>query len=862
MEWVNIREFVQNLKQTLEQLPVAVGIEPETGTLLMATPSKAGTNTEVQSFPVEGAEQQQRPPVVFALKESGFFTEPEATPAVQPVSQEGEPAAAAEVQKDPGKVSSPVVRVQIHQPVTTEGRMNVSTVFEAYPEEPAANMPNAPKLVSLQPAPASSTGVMLEQFFQSLNGTEQRDAQPVWQSVLLQSSQSSDLTVKQESAAPRFFQSSGASVEQPVQPVIQPNGVSGFSPIASMNSTADQNLSQGFVQSTGDGVWNFTLPVQVQFSPADQFSGQVSEFPAEQQQSQLNGVWPTRTVDVQGQSSGAQDIPIENKQSSNMSAQSELLKPSEGSPAPGIIIPRPVGTGAQVSVQSSAMGTGVEAGNSGMVSGPETAVDSPAAVTLVSAMKQDSPDTPSQPQPVQAETTQQQAPQAPLKVTMQPVEIVLKPAPAEVPIAVGKPVSGSNAFVAGKNDGSLVQQPVVAEQIPLNSGETPLDAQSLQGEVVIRKSTLTFEQGMDFERIRPVLIRPGGESVAKPGNEKAGSPVFESNLVSPPVTSSTLSKAEVVQPVVQWSPEPSVFHSTADGPELKPQPILAAENHAVNTSGPMKTAGEGMPFQVSTALSQVSSEPISQQPESSQPVQQAVEQTQSGQDVGMQESLRRELLYPEQDQVRTVGRERPVPESTIPETVSPSHSTQPSTAVKAPESAGVSMTNSPDKPQQPLPPNPVEQLVQTVRTGMLEGRGQMEMQLVPDELGRLRIRISVEDGRVTARIVTESREARAMLESHLPDLRLALGEQGLKVHEVKLSQAGSSVGDELTGGSSSSFGKERQNFANPERQPASDSWSGKPSNPAPVEETRAGMSAVAMDRGTAKVMAGHIDFRA
>ena len=61
-------------------------------------------------------------------------------------------------------------------------------------------------------------------------------------------------------------------------------------------------------------------------------------------------------------------------------------------------------------------------------------------------------------------------------------------------------------------------------------------------------------------------------------------------------------------------------------------------------------------------------------------------------------------------------------------------------------------------------PAVVQQVVQSVRTGVVEGRGEMQLQLVPDQLGRIRMRVAVEDGRVTARIVTETQEARSLLE--------------------------------------------------------------------------------------------------
>lgn len=84
----------------------------------------------------------------------------------------------------------------------------------------------------------------------------------------------------------------------------------------------------------------------------------------------------------------------------------------------------------------------------------------------------------------------------------------------------------------------------------------------------------------------------------------------------------------------------------------------------------------------------------------------------------------------------------------------------------------------------------IQQVAEQAKTLAGQNRGEIRMQLQPDQLGRLRMLIGVEDGVVRARIVTETAEARAMLERHLPDLKLALGDQGLRVQEVRLISAG------------------------------------------------------------------------
>ena len=84
----------------------------------------------------------------------------------------------------------------------------------------------------------------------------------------------------------------------------------------------------------------------------------------------------------------------------------------------------------------------------------------------------------------------------------------------------------------------------------------------------------------------------------------------------------------------------------------------------------------------------------------------------------------------------------------------------------------------------------IDQIARQVNQRLTPGGGEMRLQLVPDDLGKLRIQVGVEDGIVRARIVTETAEVRSLLEHHVDDLKIALAEQGLRIQEVKLTLAG------------------------------------------------------------------------
>lgn len=70
----------------------------------------------------------------------------------------------------------------------------------------------------------------------------------------------------------------------------------------------------------------------------------------------------------------------------------------------------------------------------------------------------------------------------------------------------------------------------------------------------------------------------------------------------------------------------------------------------------------------------------------------------------------------------------------------------------------------------------------------VRGGGAQEalLQLYPEELGRLVVRVSVENERVQLHMKAQDASVRALLESHLPLLRHALGEQGLRLEHVRI----------------------------------------------------------------------------
>jgi len=74
-----------------------------------------------------------------------------------------------------------------------------------------------------------------------------------------------------------------------------------------------------------------------------------------------------------------------------------------------------------------------------------------------------------------------------------------------------------------------------------------------------------------------------------------------------------------------------------------------------------------------------------------------------------------------------------------------------------------------------------------IRSGLRSGMRYVTLELVPEELGRLSIHLSMRDGRLHAAMRAESREAVALLEQNLPELKSALKEAGIEMGNFTLS---------------------------------------------------------------------------
>jgi flagellar hook-length control protein FliK len=83
----------------------------------------------------------------------------------------------------------------------------------------------------------------------------------------------------------------------------------------------------------------------------------------------------------------------------------------------------------------------------------------------------------------------------------------------------------------------------------------------------------------------------------------------------------------------------------------------------------------------------------------------------------------------------------------------------------------------------------IEQIAENVRVSVSEGTSSMEMQLNPENLGKVYLQITAKEGVVNATIAASNEAVRAALEAQLADLRQNLNQAGVKVDAIEVTVA-------------------------------------------------------------------------
>lgn len=113
---------------------------------------------------------------------------------------------------------------------------------------------------------------------------------------------------------------------------------------------------------------------------------------------------------------------------------------------------------------------------------------------------------------------------------------------------------------------------------------------------------------------------------------------------------------------------------------------------------------------------------------------------------------------------------------------------RPTTAQQAhqPQQAPLAQQQAAAKPDITRPVEVGTELVERMTAFLANERGEVRIQLKPEHLGELKIRVSVDHGVLAAEFVTETHAVKSIIEAHLPELRSALQNLGTNVAELSV----------------------------------------------------------------------------
>ncbi|WP_192929649.1 flagellar hook-length control protein FliK [Alkaliphilus serpentinus] len=89
--------------------------------------------------------------------------------------------------------------------------------------------------------------------------------------------------------------------------------------------------------------------------------------------------------------------------------------------------------------------------------------------------------------------------------------------------------------------------------------------------------------------------------------------------------------------------------------------------------------------------------------------------------------------------------------------------------------------------QQIDPQNVMNQVVDKIELLVLNQKSEMKLQLSPENLGTLTIKITIEDGVLTGKVFTANPQVKELLENNLNQLKINLGDKGINVSSLEVS---------------------------------------------------------------------------
>lgn len=111
--------------------------------------------------------------------------------------------------------------------------------------------------------------------------------------------------------------------------------------------------------------------------------------------------------------------------------------------------------------------------------------------------------------------------------------------------------------------------------------------------------------------------------------------------------------------------------------------------------------------------------------------------------------------------------------------------TSPTAEAKLPLAAGGMMLAEPTMTPEQRQDN-INEIIRQAQVIVKEGGGEMKMELRPEGIGHVHLKVMVQDGKVDVQMLTESDSAKKLLESGLDDLKLQLAANKLQVETMKV----------------------------------------------------------------------------
>lgn len=122
----------------------------------------------------------------------------------------------------------------------------------------------------------------------------------------------------------------------------------------------------------------------------------------------------------------------------------------------------------------------------------------------------------------------------------------------------------------------------------------------------------------------------------------------------------------------------------------------------------------------------------------------------------------------------------------------------------------------------------IQQIMKQAQYMIKKGGGESKIQLNPEGLGEIRMKVLVNDGKVNLEMTTENKETKKLLESSISDLKSSLSQHKLSVDQVRVDIGSQSANDQRQGDSQNlqkQMDMRQEQSQNQQRDQARDFWS-------------------------------------